>query len=50
MKLRRADRQQYDAFLSYAQASDEEIAAAMRQVLQSIAKPWWKLRSFKCVS
>ena len=35
----------YDAFISYSQRADSRIARALRSVVQSIGKPWWKLRS-----
>jgi WD40 repeat protein len=34
----------YDAFISYSQRADGRIAKALRSVIQSIGKPWWKLR------
>lgn len=34
----------YDAFVSYSQKADRPIAQALRSVLQSIGKPWWKVR------
>jgi hypothetical protein len=35
----------YDAFISYSQRADSRIARALRSIVQSIGKPWWKLRS-----
>lgn len=35
----------YDAFISYSQRGDKAIAGALRTVIQTIGKPWWKLRS-----
>jgi WD40 repeat protein len=35
----------YDAFISYSQRADSRIARALRSVVQSIGRPWWKLRS-----
>jgi hypothetical protein len=34
----------YDAFISYNQG-DKPIAQALRSVIQTIGKPWWKARS-----
>jgi tetratricopeptide (TPR) repeat protein len=35
----------YDAFISYSQRADKAIAQALRSVIQTIGKPWWKVRS-----
>jgi hypothetical protein len=35
----------YDAFVSYSQRADKAIAQALRSVIQSIGKPWWRIRS-----
>lgn len=35
----------YDAFISYSQRGDKAIAGALRSVIQTIGKPWWKLRN-----
>lgn len=35
----------YDAFVSYSQKADKAIAQALRSVIQTIGKPWWKVRS-----
>jgi Thoeris protein ThsB, TIR-like domain len=35
----------YDAFISYSQKGARAIAQALRSVIQTIGKPWWKLRS-----
>src|SRR4051794_33973244 len=35
----------YDAFISYSQRGDKPIAQALRSVIQTIGKPWWKVRS-----
>ncbi len=34
----------YDAFISYSQHADKGIARALRSVIQTIGKPWWKVR------
>lgn len=36
---------EYDAFISYSQSLDKPIAQALRAVIQTIGKPWWKARS-----
>ena len=36
---------EYDAFISYSQSLDKPIAQALRSVIQTIGKPWWKARS-----
>ncbi len=35
----------HDAFISYSQRGDKAVARALRSVVQSIGKPWWKVRS-----
>src|SRR5712671_579700 len=35
----------YDAFISYSQRGDKPIAQALRSVIQTIGKPWWKARA-----
>src|SRR5690242_3110700 len=35
----------HDAFISYSQRADKQIARAIRSVIQNIGKPWWTLRS-----
>jgi WD40 repeat protein len=35
----------YDAFISYAHASDSGTAIAVRDVLHALAKPWYRLRA-----
>lgn len=35
----------YDAFISYSQRGDKAVARALRTVIQTIGKPWWKVRS-----
>jgi tetratricopeptide (TPR) repeat protein len=35
----------YDAFISYSHAKDRPIAAALQSVIQTLGKPWWKLRA-----
>src|SRR6267143_1772638 len=34
----------YDAFISYSHAKDKPIAAALQSVVQTLGKPWWRLR------
>jgi tetratricopeptide (TPR) repeat protein len=34
----------YDAFISYSHLKDRPIAAALQSVIQTLGKPWWKLR------
>ena len=40
-----ADRITYDAFISYSQRGDKAVARALRNVIQTVGKPWWKVRS-----
>lgn len=35
----------YDAFISYSHAKDKPIAAALQSAIQTLGKPWWKVRS-----
>jgi tetratricopeptide (TPR) repeat protein len=35
----------YDAFISYSQRGDKAVAKALRTVIQTIGKPWWRLRN-----
>ena len=35
----------YDAFISYSQHGDKAVAQALRSVIQTIGKPWWKVRN-----
>lgn len=35
----------YDAFVSYGQAADRELAPAIRKGLQQLAKPWYRRRA-----
>jgi tetratricopeptide (TPR) repeat protein len=37
----------YDAFISYSQAKDKPIAAALQSVVQSLGKPWYKRRALR---
>jgi len=41
----RVDRDAYDAFISYSQRGDRAVARALRNVIQAIGKPWWRVRS-----
>lgn len=34
----------YDAFISYSHAKDRPVAAALQSAIQTLGKPWWKLR------
>jgi tetratricopeptide (TPR) repeat protein len=34
----------YDAFISYSHSKDRAIAAALQRVIQTLGKPWWRLR------
>src|SRR4051812_15053147 len=34
----------YDAFVSYSHAADGELAPALQMGLQSLGKPWYRLR------
>jgi tetratricopeptide (TPR) repeat protein len=34
----------YDAFISYSHANDKPIAAALQSAIQTLGKPWWKVR------
>ncbi len=35
----------YDAFISYSHAGDAELAAALEQGLERLARPWYRLRA-----
>lgn len=35
----------YDAFISYSQRGDKAVARALRTVIQTVGKPWWKVRN-----
>ncbi len=35
----------YDAFISYSQSGDRTVARALRTVIQTIGKPWWRVRN-----
>ena len=37
----------YDAFISYSQAKDKPIAAALQAVVQTLGKPWYKRRALR---
>lgn len=37
----------YDAFISYSHGTDTETAARLQRALQSIAKPWYRLRGMR---
>jgi WD40 repeat protein len=37
----------YDAFISYSQAADGELAPALRTGLQSLGKPWYRRRALR---
>lgn len=38
------ERRMYDAFISYSHAKDKPVAAALQSVIQTLGKPWWKIR------
>lgn len=37
----------YKAFISYSHAADGKLAPAIQSALQSFAKPWYRLRTFR---
>jgi hypothetical protein len=37
----------YDAFISYSHAADKPFAAELQHVIQTIGKPWYRLRSLR---
>jgi tetratricopeptide (TPR) repeat protein len=37
----------YDAFISYSHAKDKPIAAALQATVQTLGKPWYKLRALR---
>jgi hypothetical protein len=37
----------YDAFLSYGDAKDKPLAAALRSVVQRLGKPWYRVRALR---
>ena len=37
----------YDAFISYSHAADGRLAPALQRGLQSLAKPWYRLRALR---
>ncbi|HEX5870090.1 MAG TPA: TIR domain-containing protein, partial [Longimicrobium sp.] len=37
----------YDAFISYKQATESSLAAALRHELHTFAKPWYRLRALR---
>src|SRR4029453_8694420 len=37
----------YDAFVSYSQAKDKPIAAALQSVIQKLGKPWYQRRALR---
>jgi hypothetical protein len=34
----------YDAFISYAYRQDRPIAAKLQSAIQTLGKPWWRIR------
>ena len=44
---RRAERDGYDAFISYSHAADGRLAPALQAGLSRFAKPWYKLRALR---
>jgi hypothetical protein len=45
-KLENAEKR-YDAFISYSHAANSRTAAQLQRALQTIAKPWYRLRSMR---
>src|ERR1700751_5581755 len=37
----------YDAFVSYSDAKDKPIAAALQSVVQKLGKPWYRRRALR---
>lgn len=37
----------YDAFISYSHAKDKAVAAVLQSVIQTLGKPWYKLRALR---
>ena len=37
----------YDAFISYSQAKDVPVATALQGIVQTLGKPWYKLRELR---
>jgi hypothetical protein len=37
----------YDAFVSYSHAKDKPIAAALQSSIQTLGKPWYRLRALR---
>ena len=35
----------YDAFISYSQRGDRAVARALRAAIQTVGKPWWRVRN-----
>src|SRR5436853_2862025 len=38
---------EYDAFLSYSHSKDKPVAVELQQVVQTLGKPWYRLRAFR---
>jgi len=37
----------YDAFISYSHAQDKPVAAALQSAIQTLGKPWYRLRALR---
>jgi len=37
----------YDAFISYKHGSDKLVAVGVQAILQTLGKPWWRLRAMR---